>query len=147
MCDSSSNLNNTCVSKRMDGRRHSSSPAWTVFSQTLWLLPLLPACPLCASLFPHSVCSIIIKSELLKSTFRAFSQHWHNKVPFRTGTKIKQFWAWKEMVWDFSIFTPWEPSVEKIQCAKPSESWLAGCGSRVIPCRMSEISLPSLHSP
>lgn len=93
MCNSSSNLTYTCVSKRMDERRHRSFSAWKTFRPSLLLLLLhVPCMPLSP---PSSVCSVFVKLAFFKYTFQTSSPQWHEKVSCRKATKPKQRWAWK----------------------------------------------------
>lgn len=93
MCNSSSNLTYTCVSKRMDERRHDSFSAWKTFRPLLLLsflhVPCMPLPP------PSSMCSVFVKSTFLKYTFQTSSPRWHEKFSHRKATKPEQCWAWK----------------------------------------------------
>lgn len=149
MCNSSSNLTYTCVSKRMDERRQSSFSAWKALRH--WLLPLLLHVP-CMPLFPpSSVRSIVLKSAFFKYTFRTSSPQWLEEVPFRTETKLNQIWAWKWL--GFYPYLPqknqmWKDTVCKTFKILAVRVWELGAhGNGIISSGTSDISLPSLHSP
>lgn len=110
MCNSSSNLTYTCVSKRMDERRHSSFSAWKAFRPwlLLWLLHVscVPFSP------PSSVYLIFLKSAFFKYTFKTSSPRWHEKVSFRMATKPNQFWVQKWL--GFYLYLPQKNGKDKM---------------------------------
>lgn len=136
MCNSSSNLTYTCVSKRADGRGQSYFSAWKAFRP--WLFPLLLHVPCIPS--PPSVCSVVLKSALCRYTLQISSPRWHEKVPLRTETKLNQFWPSK---WPgVYSYVPQKNQVWK----RYLKYWLSEReqgtrGNGVISSSMSEISL------